>query len=368
VVSQVPYEEEWVNSAHNQADAEAFNHWNEEDPAEIPVECATCHSTPGYQDFVGADGSAAGSVEAPAPIGSTVECVACHNAATAVMTSVTFPSGAVVDGLGAESRCMVCHQGRSSKVQVDARLEELGLTEDVDTPNADLRFMNIHYKPAAATLYGTQVQGGYEYEGKAYDAKNDHVESYDTCIGCHNSHTLELKLEECAGCHEGVASVEDVRNIRMAGSIKDYDGDGDVAEGIASEVDGLKEMLYTAIRAYASEVAGAPIAYNPDAYPYFFGDTNDDGQVGEDETNSDNAYASWTARLEKAAYNYQAATKDPGQYAHGGKYIIQLLYDSIEDLNASEMTTKVDLAAANRIDAGHFAGSEEAFRHWDEAE
>jgi hypothetical protein len=66
----------------------------------------------------------------------------------------------------------------------------------------------------------------------------------------------------------------------------------------------------------------------------------------------------------KAAYNYQVSRKDPGEYAHGGKYIIQLLHDSIADLNVA-FAEPVDMTAMRRIDAGHFAGSEEAFRHWD---
>jgi hypothetical protein len=37
----------------------------------------------------------------------------------------------------------------------------------------------------------------------------------------------------------------------------------------------------------------------------------------------------------KAAYNYQYATKDPGAFAHNGKYIIQLLYDSLADLDTT---------------------------------
>ena len=59
-------------------------------------------------------------------------------------------------------------------------------------------FRNIHYYAAAATLYGTEVKGGYEYEGKLYDAKFDHVEGRDTCVGCHDPHTLKVKVEECA--------------------------------------------------------------------------------------------------------------------------------------------------------------------------
>src|SRR6185436_14928761 len=60
---KVPFLEEWQSSGHADASAEAFVHWDEESPAEVPVECAKCHSTPGYQDFIGADGSAAGEVD-----------------------------------------------------------------------------------------------------------------------------------------------------------------------------------------------------------------------------------------------------------------------------------------------------------------
>jgi hypothetical protein len=52
-----------------------------------------------YLDFLGLDGSAFGEVNAPAAIGSTVECAACHNDVTAAMTSVVFPSGIELTGL-----------------------------------------------------------------------------------------------------------------------------------------------------------------------------------------------------------------------------------------------------------------------------
>lgn len=364
-VKEVPFEALWAASPHNDATAEAFIHWNEDDPKEVPADCAKCHSTPGYLDFLGEDGSAAGTVDKAAEIGTTITCVACHNASTAAMTSVVFPSGAEVTGLGAEARCMQCHQGRASKAQVDAALEDKGLTEDLDTVNAELGFVNIHYFAAAATLYGTQTKGGYEYEGKAYDYKNDHVAGFDTCIGCHNSHTLEVKVDSCKTCHTNVNTAEDLKSIRMQGSLVDYDGDGDVTESVASELEGMQGMLLQAIQAYAKEVAGTPVVYDLAAYPYFFVDTNDNGAVDEGEAAFPNAYKAWTGRMLKAAYNYQTSVKDPGAYAHGGKYMIQLVYDSIEDLN-SKISTPVDLSAANRLDSGHFAGSEEAFRHWDE--
>ena len=45
-------------------------------------------------------------------------------------------------------------------------------------------------------------------------------------------------------------------------------------------------------------------------------------------------------QLLRGAYNYQWASKDPGSFAHNGQYIIQTLYDSIEDMggDVSAMT------------------------------
>ena len=45
-----------------------------------------------------------------------------------------------------------------------------------------------------------------------------------------------------------------------------------------------------------------------------------------------NRYATWSPRLLRGAYNYQYAAKDPGGYAHNGKYVLQILYDALEDL------------------------------------
>ena len=361
---EIPFLNEWLSSAHADFSAEAFTHWNEEDPAEVPTSCAKCHSSEGYQDYLGADGTAANVVDNPAPIQSVVSCVTCHNDATQGKESVIMPSGLELTNLGDESRCIECHQGRQSTPGVNAAIEKAGAT-DPDTVSADLGFQNIHYYAAAASKYGTLAKGGYEYEGKTYDANFAHVDGYETCIECHSSHTLEVKVEDCAECHEDVAAVEDLRDVRMAGSEVDYDGDGDIEEGVYYELVGLQEALYATIQAYAGEIVGSPVVYDTHSHPYFFIDTNEDGVTDEVEVNGDNRFASWTPRLVKAAYNYQTSIKDPGAYAHGGKYIIQLLYDSIEDLN-SVLAEPTDLTAVSRIDHGHFAGSEEAFRHWDE--
>ncbi|PWH20959.1 MAG: hypothetical protein DDG58_00155 [Ardenticatenia bacterium] len=360
---EVPFEKEWARSGHADANAESFTHWNAETPPEIPVACAKCHSTYGYQDFLGVDGSAVGTVDKPAPVGSVITCVACHNEATIKMTSVMMPSGVEIKGLGSEARCMQCHQGRESKISVDKAIADAGVGPDEVSDK--LTFRNIHYYAATATKYGTLAKGGYEYDGQKYDGNFVHVEGFSTCVQCHNPHTLELNLQACVTCHPGVTTPEQVRDIRMAGSLMDYDGDGNTQEGIYYELQGLRDMLYQAIQAYAIQVTQSAIAYDPAVYPYFFADTNSNGVADADEARFDNAFKRWTPRLLKAAYNYQTSLKDPGAYMHGGKYIIQLLYDSIADLN-TVLIQPIDLSKAHRIDYGHFAGSEEAFRHWDE--
>ncbi len=356
---EVPYEALWASSGHADASADAFRHWDEDDPKVVPTSCARCHTPGGYQDYLGADGSEPLVVDVdhqPADMGIT--CVTCHNEVTLTLNSVTMPSGAVLTGLGDESRCMVCHQGRESTVSVNAFIEEAGVGDD--EVSEDLGFRNIHYYAAAATKYGTAAMGGYEYEGKDYDGFFAHVDGFTTCIGCHDPHTLQLKVEECQACHVDVESVEDFKDVRMPGSIVDYDGDGDLTEGVYYEIEGMREVLFAALQDYAANVAGAGVVYDSGAYPYFFIDTDGDGAVTEGEANFGNRYASWTPRLLRAAYNYQVSLKDPGAFAHGGKYIIELLYDSIEDLNPELV------AGLSRVDHGHFAGSERPFRYWDE--
>ncbi|MEZ4661017.1 MAG: hypothetical protein R2911_25990 [Caldilineaceae bacterium] len=365
---ETPFLDVWLNSPHADTSAEAFVHWNEDDPPVVPESCARCHSTPGYRDYLGADGSEAGVVNQSHPTGTTVECVACHNDVASKITSVTFPSGAEVTDVNESARCMVCHQGRASGLDVTAAIAEAGLAEQPDAQSEDLGFINIHYYAAAASLYGSEANGGFQYADMRYQPKFNHAGDIDSCADCHQPHSLEVKVEVCADCHDGVASVEDLRDVRMQGSLRDYDGDGDIEEGIYYELEGLRTNLMTAMQAYASGVNEAPIAYNSAAYPYFFVDTNGDGEAGDDEAIRDNAYKAWTPRLLEAAYNYQTSLKDPGAFAHNAKYHVQLLYDSIQSLNAAMAEPAVDMSLAQRDDAGHFNPIAEAFMHFQEEE
>ncbi|MEO0562606.1 MAG: hypothetical protein AAF125_10850 [Chloroflexota bacterium] len=357
------YYDAWVSSPHARFEDDAFRHWDED--GEISERCATCHSTPGYIDFLGADGSEFGVVDMPAELGTVVNCNACHNSVSSQLTSVVFPSGAEVTGIADDARCMVCHQGRSSGLSVASDIEAVGLTDSPHTVSEELGFINIHYYAAAASLYGSDVSGGFEFADMPYYGQNLHVEGYSSCSDCHNPHSLELDVAECATCHADVETVEDLRGIRSLASNVDFDGDGDMAEGIAFEIETLQATLFTSIQLYASEVVGTPIAY-ADGYPYFFTDTDGDGVASEEEASRDNSYASFTPALLEAAYNYQVSQKDPGGYAHNPDYHIQLLFDSITALNEELGEDGADLSGASRSASGHFAFGDDAFRHWDE--
>ncbi len=365
----VPFKDAFLASGHADANAVPFTHWNGDTPAVVPATCAKCHTSAGFQEFA-STGKTSTDVKAPA---GTFNCDTCHNPAAIALNSVTFPSGKVVQtSEEGEARCMSCHQGRESKVSVDKQISDFKVT-DVDAVVAPMTdssgkpvnfgFRNVHYFAAGATLYGSQAQMGYEYDGKSYDPKFRHVPEFDTCIACHDQHATKVRVDQCAQCHQGVKTVDDLKNNRENGSLADYNGNGDTKEGIYYELKGLQDILYSSIQAYATEVGGAPVVYDGATYPYFLSAASD-GTVAKDAKGNPVPYGKWTARLLKAAYNYQVSAKDPGAFAHNAKYIIELLHDSIDDLNG-KISKPVDMSKLARDDAGHFAGDTEPFRHWD---
>jgi len=352
----------WKTSGHADKSGEPFRHWDAD--GQIPTTCAKCHSAPGFKDFLGVDGSTVGVVDKAAALGTTVECDVCHidkeRGILRLHTSVKFPSGVTINNLGPEGLCMECHQGRASKSSVDTKISDAKLLDD-DTPSDKLSFTNIHYYAAAADQFGTFVKAGYEYTGRTYDARFAHITGYNACYTCHNPHSLKVDLKACNTCHAGV---KDPKDIRYVGSQVDYDGDGDISEGMYYEIQHIMDKELYAIETYARTVVGRPIAYDGNTNPYYFYDLNGNGVVDPDEAVSANGYASFTARLLKAAYNYQVAKKDPNCFAHNGKYVIELLYDSIADLN-TKLASPADMTGMNRTDEGHFNGSGEPWRHWD---
>jgi len=256
-----------------------------------------------------------------------LNCGTCHNDVQEFtlyeVPSVRFPSGATVtfgERDSAANMSLNCHQGRESTVSVNQRIGD----KAPDEVSEDLRFINIHYFAAGATLFGTEVKGAYEFEGREYTGFNEHVGVFNSCTECHDTHALEIVIEDCGECHEGADSLEGLRTIRMTDV--DYDGDGDATEGVFFEIDTMREALYAAIQTYATDVTGTAIIYDAHAYPYWFADTDGNGRINDEE----GGFASWTPNLLRAAYNYQDSQKDPGGFAHNSSYVLQILYDSIQ--------------------------------------
>lgn len=310
----------WFRSAHANAAAEAFSHWD--DDGEIQAACATCHSGEGFRDFHGLDGTPAGVVDGPINTGGVVDCGTCHNAGLAQVADVTLPSGVVHPVSGVEASCLTCHQGRAAGATVAGAIAGMG----DDDPNGELRFINPHYATAAATWLGGYGKAGYHYDGREYSGRFFHARPVASCNSCHEPHTLEVEFEPCLTCHEANAPDE----IRI--SRQSYDGSGNTGVGIMSDIAANSQLLMEMLQAYTDEVVGVPVIYDGNRYPYFFADSNGDGEIDMNSEGRPIPYDAWTPRSLRTAFNWKLVTADPGNYAHNPAYSLELLYDSIEDL------------------------------------
>jgi hypothetical protein len=317
-----------MGEGHFNRDGKPFHYWDNE--KEIPAVCSRCHAANGVPEYL-REGK-----NSPAPhVKNAFACTNCHadmlSYARHTVAKVTFPSGVTVDsGHNDTNLCMTCHQGRESTASVNKAIAGL----DPDRPDPKLAFLHVHYFPAGATHYGTGAKVAYEYAGKSYAGRFAHVPSVNTCTGCHEPHGGEVLVAKCGGCHQGVQAVADLPSIRML-SRGDFDGNG-TEEGIAREVANLHRELYAAIQQYARTVGGSSIAFTPEAFPYWHMDTNGNGRVDPEELRPANRYPAYTPRLIQAVFNYTFVLRDPGAAYHNGHYTLQLLYDSLESLAASD--------------------------------
>lgn len=342
--------QEFHLSGHDMASGEPFRHWDPDyespsydpsAPVQVPTTCARCHTTGGFIDLL-----ADGVVNAPASALTVVECTACHSeynlfssaatrfedlATNPYLDPVTFPSGATVSLDGPSNLCMTCHQGRSSGPSVAAATPNTTVQAPVDYDSYS--FINIHYYAAAASYFGSETHGGYEYGGRTYRARNTfdgHIalDGPITCVDCHmgagKNHTWIPEITLCQQCHIG-SDFEELSGSPGANH---------------TLIEGLKTQLLTTIQAYATFL-GYPIVYDPNAYPYFFNDTNANGVTDPDEATSANGYKNFDFDLLTAAYNYQVATKEPAIFVHNAIYARQLLYDSIDQVDGGGLDFSV---------------------------
>jgi ankyrin repeat protein len=211
----------YVLSGHADKESASFTHWDDDDPPVIPANCAKCHSTAGFLDFLGENGSPFGTVDQDVNTGEVITCIACHNPSAHRLTQVPFHSGVEVQPVSTEAVCLVCHQSRQSTPGIQEALD--GLEED--QVSSELSFINPHYNFAASTQFGSAAHSGYEYPSLEYDGYFFHAANASTCTDCHNAHSLRVDPQKCAVCHVNVVSEADFRAIRM--QTTDYDGNSD---------------------------------------------------------------------------------------------------------------------------------------------
>jgi hypothetical protein len=312
---------------HFNRDAEAFHDWDK--VKEIPAVCSRCHGAEKVPEYL-KDGK-----NTPAQhVKNGFACTNCHadmlTYARHTVAKVNFPSGVTVNSGDNDSNlCMTCHQGRESTAKVNKAIAG----QPLDTPNPKLNFIHVHYFPAGATRYGTEAKVGYEYAGKSYVGRFAHMPNVTTCTGCHEPHGGAVLVVRCGACHAGVKTLADLKTIRVS-TKGDFDGNGK-EQGLAIEIASLERDLYAAIQTYARNVGGKPLAFTRAAYPYWYTDTNGNGRIDPEEIGMKNKYTAYTPRLLQAVYDYTYSLRDPGGYAHNGRYVLQLLHDSLDSLAQS---------------------------------
>jgi hypothetical protein len=328
--------EDYSGSGHADKESPAFTHWDNDVPPVISSMCAKCHSTAGFLEFLGEDGSRPGSVFQDVSVGNVITCSVCHNLSAHTIDQVIFHSGAQFNPFGSEATCLTCHQTRQSGIGLQLALVRL----DSDLISPELNFISPHYNFAASTQLGGLAGSGFEYPDREYAGYFAHAYGAETCTDCHNKHSLQVDPQLCSACHTNVVDYQDFGAIRV--QTADYDGDSDTQEGIRAEIEGLQQLLLNAMREYAVEITTTPIIWG-DQFPYFFIDVNNNGIIDAAEMNFANQYNAWTPRLIRAAYNFQFSKKDPGGYVHNSRYVLQLLHDSIYDLADSSGIPILDL-------------------------
>ncbi len=363
-----PIRAEWGKSGHGNIAGEPWRHWDED--GDVSSRCAKCHG-PQADDAPAPDvglleylATGSNTLASPLPLG--LDCVSCHQTFPTIYSNlakfglpdgalepVPFPSDAEASLYGPSNICITCHLGRESGNTVQ---EEI----DADDGEGPYGFTNIHYYAAAASFFGGETYGGYQYPGEEYRPRNtfpSHPDEVSTCVGCHmknaendEMHTWIPAVDTCISCHGGTS----------------FETLGGSPATNATNIETLLPALYAEIQTYASDVLGVGIVYNADRYPYWF---DDEG----------NAFRSFDATLLPAAYNYQVGLKDPAGFIHNGTYLSQLFYDSIVALGGTP-TVNVPGRGEYAIEgaeigtllksqqwqiSGHGAAGTEPFRHWD---
>ncbi len=331
-------------------------------------ECARCHTGAGFKDYIGADGSAdnhlagytgaapvtaAGVLDVTTTVANGFNCTQCHNGATVLgggtLATVQLPqvsgNGITVTVDKVAAICGQCHTGARNGRNIAQLGFQLGAPTDWDAQLAvaNNKVVRPHYLSALSTFLGEDAGVYAQIAGNNYTARNQHG-GLTACTACHDPHTGRLPedkdiLAKCGGCHNDeltglpVTTFAQLEDSRQFGFEGDIDGDG-TAEPLNVEIAGLKAKLNTALQNYALNVGGKAICVAAGSSgladsAYILVDSG----VACGTAPNNGAYVNFTGRSLRAAFNIMAITNDPGAWAHNPRYAIEILYDTIADLN-----------------------------------
>ena len=171
-------------------------------------------------------------------------------------------------------------------------------------------FKNIHYFTAGAPLFGSDVQGAYQYEGKPMLASTTHP--YQQCTDCREVHSLEPRVETCAVCHGGVIDPA----IRMTAPI--------------TMVTAMPPKAWARSRPWPKPC----MPRHPEVCRSAW---RRDLRCRASTCTSTAQMVSATPpgpRLPQGCLQLSVCARDPGRFVHNPKYVVQFLIDSIKDLGS----------------------------------
>jgi hypothetical protein len=289
--------------------------------------CEQCHTNEGFITWVekGALDPKAW-VEYPSQPG----CYTCHaphengNFDLRTVKPVTLANNVVFD-LGSGNLCASCHRARS-----------VAATTAVSMPANKLNAnWGAHHGPQADLLAGTNA---FEFPGKIYSSAMHSKVIADGCVQCHMSlpdgrysfspaiggHSFNIasdvheqpkvNLSGCISCHKDIAQVAG-KEIYAIAAKEDYDLDG-TKEPLQAEVQGLLNRFVNPAGTGLLQKS-TPALYKPDGT---WQQPTTDAQLG--------------VGIVGALYNYKMVLEDRSLGVHNATYVIQVLYDSIQALDA----------------------------------
>jgi hypothetical protein len=235
--------------------------------------------------------------------------------------------------------------------------------EAVDAQLSGASYQDPHDLGAAATFFGGNAAGYYEYPvtwdpspgastTKTYLRLGSH--SSATCTSCHDAHALAIPTTFVCGngCHNphlNTTGDQTMAGLRLKTGRWYIDNGAD--QGVYQNYVQMMAKLYTAIQRYSlakgNVSAGTAVICftQPGSENFVVGSA--EGQIdGTCPTTTPwgaaNSSTAYTPRLLRAVHNYKMLAQDPGAWAHNPRYVTQIMYDAIRDLN-------MGIAAASQI-------------------